>query len=663
MNKYILTLSKVISIFLFGLSTAVLGNRPSETFSVETILDLNYVSQPSIDPSGKYIAYTLSVPRSADDKPGKSFPEIWVADILTETVQQYTRKPDSSSSPSWTPDGSAITFLSKRKDFNDHTQIYSIPVDGGEASPLFIHAAKISSYHWSPDGKYIAFLSKDPNTDQEQAAKKAGKDWIVFNENLKFTRLWVYDITAQEAHQVFKSDLNIWNYTWNSNSRSIVFQATEKAETDHSYMFRQIYSVSVKGGVPRKVCTTEGKLGSMDVSPDGKTLAFLGATSMNDPLAQSVFLVPLKGGDPVNLTVGGEQSFYKCLWLDDNNLLLQTVESTNTHISKLNIDSKERSVFVESNQIIDDFTDGLSGKGLAVVANSDQYPNELFFLAPDTKTLKPITNHNKALEAVQFARQETIHWFADDSLYIAGVLTYPIDYREGIQYPLLLQIHGGPEGVSLDGWTTTTSTPIQLLAQNGFMVLQPNYRGSSGRGVEFSKADHGDLGGLEFDDILAGVNYLIDQSMVDPDRLGTGGWSYGGYLSAWAATRHSDRFKAAMVGAGISNWISFTGTTDIPIEMSVVHWDSWWFDEPQLHWDRSPLAHINKAQTPTLVIHGQKDDRVHPEQGLELYQALRIKGVDTRLVLYPRQPHGLKERAHRLDYMNRLVTWFNKYVK
>jgi dipeptidyl aminopeptidase/acylaminoacyl peptidase len=195
------------------------------------------------------------------------------------------------------------------------------------------------------------------------------------------------------------------------------------------------------------------------------------------------------------------------------------------------------------------------------------------------------------------------------------------------------------------------------------MVLQPNYHGSGGRGVEFSKADHEDLGGLEFDDILAGVNYLIDQSMVDPDRLGTGGWSYGGYLSAWAATRHSDRFKAAMVGAGISNWISFTGTTDIPIEMSVVHWDSWWFDEPQLHWDRSPLAHINKAQTPTLVIHGQKDDRVHPEQGLELYQALRIKGVDTRLVLYPRQPHGLKERAHRLDYMNRLVAWFNKYVK
>ncbi len=663
MNKYILTLSKVISIFLLGLSTAVLGNRPSEAFSVETILDLKYVSQPSIDPSGKYIAYTLSVPRSADDKPGKSFPEIWVADILTETVQQYTRKPDSSSSPSWTPDGSAITFLSKRKDFNDYTQIYSIPVAGGEASPLFIHAAKISSYHWSPDGKYIAFLSKDPNTDQEQAAKKAGKDWIVFNENQKFTRLWVYNITAQETHQVFKSDLNIWNYTWNSNSRSIVFQATEKAETDHSYMFRQIYSVSVGGGVPRKVCTTEGKLGSMDVSPDGKTLAFLGATSMNDPLAQSVFLVPLKEGDPVNLKVGGEQSFYKCLWLDNNNLLLRTVESTNTHISKLNIDSKERSVFVESDQIIDDFTDGLSGNGLAVVANSDQHPNELFFLAPGTKTLKPITNHNKALEAVQFARQETIHWFADDSLYIAGVLTYPIDYREGIQYPLLLQIHGGPEGVSLDGWTTTTSTPIQLLAQNGFMVLQPNYRGSGGRGVEFSKADHEDLGGLEFDDILAGVNYLIDQSIVDPDRLGTGGWSYGGYLSAWAATRHSDRFKAAMVGAGISNWISFTGTTDIPIEMSVVHWDSWWFDEPQLHWDRSPLAHINKAQTPTLVIHGQKDDRVHPEQGLELYQALRIKGVDTRLVLYPRQPHGLKERAHRLDYMNRLVAWFNKYVK
>ncbi|MEE9189985.1 MAG: S9 family peptidase [Candidatus Neomarinimicrobiota bacterium] len=663
MIRNVFTFSKIISIILFGLGTAVLGNRPSEAFSVETVLDLKYVSQPSIDPSGKYIAYTLSVPRSADDKPGRSFSEIWVADILTETVQQYTRKPDSSASSSWTPDGSAITFLSKRKDFHKHKQIYSIPVDGGEASPLFLHAAGVSSYRWSPDGEYIAFLSKDPKTDQEKAAKKTGRDWIVFNENLKFTRLWVYDIAAQKAHQVFKSDLNIWNYTWNSNSRSIVFQATEKAETDHSYMFRQIYSVSVKGGVPRKVCTTEGKLGSMDVSPDGKTLAFLGATSMNDPLSQSVFLVPLKGGDPVNLTPGAEQSFHKCLWLDDNNLLLRAVNGTSTRLIKLNINSREREATVESDQIIYDFTDGISGNGLAIVANSAQHPNELFFLAQGTTTLKPLTNHNKALEAVQLTPQETIHWFADDSLNIAGVLTYPVDYREGRQYPLLLQIHGGPEGVSLDGWTTTTSTPIQLLAQNGFLVLQPNYRGSGGRGVEFSKADHDDLGGLEFDDVLAGVDYLINQGMVDPDRLGTGGWSYGGYLSAWAATRHSHRFKAAMVGAGISNWISFTGTTDIPVEMSLVHWNSWWFNEPQLHWDRSPLAHINKAQTPTLVVHGQKDDRVHPEQGLELYQALRIKGVDTRLVLYPRQPHGLKERAHRLDYMNRLVDWFNKYVK
>jgi dipeptidyl aminopeptidase/acylaminoacyl peptidase len=663
MSKLAFAFAKIITIILLGLGAAILGNNPSEVFSVETILNLKYVSQPSIDPTGKYIAYTLSVPRSANDKPGKSFSEIWVSDIQTGEARQYTLKSLNSTSPSWMPDGSAITFLSKRKDHCDHKQVYSIPIDGGEASPLFIHNSEISSYRWSPDGKYIAFLSKDPKTDQEIRDKEAGKDWIVFNENLKFTRLWVYDIDARTTHQVFESDLNIWDYTWNSNSRSIVIQATEIAETDQSYMFRQIYSVSVQGGVPRQVCTTEGKLGSMAVSPDGKTLVFLGATSMNDPLAQSVFLVPLKGGNPLNLIPGAEQSFYKCLWLDDDNLLLRAVNSTSTSLIKFNIDSREQEVIVESNQIIYDFTGGISEKGLAVVANSARHPNELFFLAPDAKTLKPLTNHNYALASIPLARQETIHWFAYDSLDIAGVLTYPIDYREGRQYPLLLQIHGGPEGVSLDGWTTTTSTPVQLLAQNGFMVLQPNYRGSGGRGVEFSKADHDDLGGLEFDDILAGVDYLIGQGIVDPDRLGTGGWSYGGYLSAWAATRHSDRFKAAMVGAGIGNWISFTGTTDIPIEMSLVHWNSWWFDEPQLHWDRSPLAHINNARTPTLVVHGQKDDRVHPEQGLELYQALRIKGVDTRLVLYPRQLHGLKERAHRLDYMNRLVEWFNIYVK
>jgi dipeptidyl aminopeptidase/acylaminoacyl peptidase len=190
----------------------------------------------------------------------------------------------------------------------------------------------------------------------------------------------------------------------------------------------------------------------------------------------------------------------------------------------------------------------------------------------------------------------------------------------------------------------------------------PNYRGSIGRGVEFSKGDHKDMGGKEFQDVLDGIDYLVDRALVDGDRVGIGGTSYGGYFSAWAATAHSDRFAAAIDNAGISNWISFTGTTDIPIEMCTVHWDLWVFDHADIAWERSPLAHIAEANTPLLICHGKADRRVHHEQALQLYTALKHKGVETKLVLYPRAGHGLRERAHRLDYMTRCIKWFDDHL-
>jgi dipeptidyl aminopeptidase/acylaminoacyl peptidase len=191
----------------------------------------------------------------------------------------------------------------------------------------------------------------------------------------------------------------------------------------------------------------------------------------------------------------------------------------------------------------------------------------------------------------------------------------------------------------------------------------PNYRGSGGRGVAFSKGDHRDLGGKEFLDVIAGIDHLAEQGLIDPERVGISGTSYGGYFSALAATKYSHRFKAAIPYAGISNWVSFTGTTDIPYEMSIVHWDTWWFEDPGLAWDRSPLAHVNDSQTATLVGHGMADERVHPGQSIELYTALRILGVPAELVLYPREPHGLLEREHQLDFVRRILEWFDLYLR
>jgi len=250
-----------------------------------------------------------------------------------------------------------------------------------------------------------------------------------------------------------------------------------------------------------------------------------------------------------------------------------------------------------------------------------------------------------------------------NGLRIEGVYIHPLDAPAAGRAPLAILPHGGPEGISYDNWNTNPLYPAQVLAVNGYAVLMPNYRGSGGRGVEFSKADHRDLGGEEFEDVLLGIDDLAARGWVDRDRVGISGTSYGGYFSALAGTRYSDRFRLAIPFAGITNWVSFTGTTDIPVEMSEVHWDLWWWDNPGLAMDRSPVAHLNHARTPMLIGHGMADERVHPEQSIQLYQGLKLKGVPVELVLYPREPHGLRERAHQLDYMKRIVEWFDRYVK
>jgi dipeptidyl aminopeptidase/acylaminoacyl peptidase len=646
-------------VLVFPLSAA----SQNKTITPEMVVSMERVSQVSLDPTGKWIAYGLGVPRGEKDERGGSFSEIWVVPYDGGEQRQYTSKPISAWSVSWSPDGKLITFLSRRTEQDAHTQVYQMRLDGGEAMPLTHHESSVSSYQWSPDGKMIAFTSTDPATSEEKAAKKAGRDWKVYDENYKHRRLWIMDVVSADTRQVFDKDLTVRSFAWAPDSKSLAFQGTDTPLIDDSYMFRKIYTVSANGGSPEALCDTKGKLGAMKFSPDGSMLAFAGAVSLNDPISQSLFVVSAEGGNPRNLTEDYEATAGGFDWLDNKTLLLRSVEGTHSTLNRVDAKSGKMKPVAGAGPILQSLSARPETGRFAAVVHSPEHPQEVFSGKLKDGKLTRLTWHNPDLKTVQLARQEVIEWKADDGLTIEGILTYPLNYKEGRRYPLALQIHGGPEGISLNGWNTRSGYPVQVLAANGYMVLEPNYRGSGGRGVAFSKADHDDLGGKEFDDVLAGVDALIERGLVDTDRVGTGGWSYGGYFSAWAATKHSKRFKASVVAAGISNWMSFTGTTDIPYEMSLVHWNSWWFDEPELHWKRSPLYHINNAKTPTLVVHGASDARVHPGQGIELYTALRIKDVPTKLVLYPRQPHGLRERAHQLDFIQRVVEWFDRYLK
>jgi len=624
--------------------------------TAEQVVELKSVRQVALAPDGKRVAYVLRVQRSATDAPGKPWAELWVAAPGVEP-RAYVSGKRTVSDLSWRADGKAVTFLaSDGKDAD--AQVQEIPLDGGEARRLFEHAGSIALHRPSPDGRWLAFTAKVQQTPEEKMDKEQGRDWKVVDEKPSFRRLWLRDLSAGTSRAWGPEDLDVLDLAWAPDGRSAIVRATKSTRVDDDYMFSKLYRVPVEGA-PALLTETPGKLAGFAASPDGRRVAFLGATSQNDPLAQSVFVVPLAGGAARNLTEGLEASGAQIGWIDERTVLLVAVQGTHSVLRKLDVESGRGTELAWPRLVVSDLD--LRGSRAALAASSPEHPAEAFALDLGGVPAR-LSRSNPGLDGVRLARQESIEWKAPDGLRITGVLTYPLDWREGTRHSLVLQVHGGPEGVDLDGWTTGPLEPVQVLAAAGFFVLQPNYRGSQGRGVAYSKADHDDLGGKEFEDILAGIDQLATSRLVDPSRVGTGGWSYGGYMSAWAATRFSLRFRAAIVCAGLTNWIAFAGTTDIPYEMSLVHWDSWWFDEPELHWQRSPLAHLDQARTPTLIVHGEADDRVHPEQSLELYTALRLKQIPTRLVLYPREPHGLDERAHQLDYIERVLDWFRTHV-
>jgi dipeptidyl aminopeptidase/acylaminoacyl peptidase len=388
---------------------------------------------------------------------------------------------------------------------------------------------------------------------------------------------------------------------------------------------------------------------------------------MNDPYAGSVYVVSATGGRPEHLTPGYDGTAIWLGWVpgQPSTIAIVGIERQTTRAYTLSPADRTRRPLATGDLILQaGMSFSRDGSRVAFPANHPTHPNEAFVL--DRRASRPaptrLTRLNPQLDGVRLGEQEIVRWRSVDGLEIEGVLVKPVGYVPGRRYPVVMQPHGGPESADLNGWLGLYSRWGQLLAGRGIATFYPNYRGSIGRGPAFAMADHRDLMGKEFQDMLAGLDHLVSLGIADPDRIGVGGGSYGGYTSAWAATYGSERFRAAVMWMGISNWYSMTGTSDIFLENSTVHWDAIMYDHFDLYWERSPLAHIHRARTPTLIIHGAVDPRVPIGQSQEMYTALRWKGVPVTFVTYPREGHGVVERAHQLDFMRRVVGWFEQYL-
>lgn len=630
----------------------------------EHVAKLRYVASVSIAPDGQHIAYVLSVPRKLfEEDDGPAWSELHVVDRAGRS-RPFVAGEVSVSRVSWTRDGKSIAFLLKR-DGDETRSLYSIPVDGGEARQLFAHKTDVGAYDLNPVNDLLAFVAEAPVPEKEEKLEEAGFDQKVFEEDWRPEKVWTVDLSDPEGEaQEVELAGSAHALRWRPQGDRLAVTTAPTPFVDDGFMNQQIVVIDPSNGETFGGYRPPGKLGPFRWSPDGKRLGLITSADRSDPSAGRLAVVDLATGASRALLPDLEAHVTGLAWRNENELIYLADEGTHTRIGSVEADGAQPAVSVAADAGLVFGGLSLADNGsAAVVLESANHPPEAALVEGPGVRPERLTDSNPWLGEIRLARQETVRFRARDGLRLEGVLVRPLDEQPGRRYPLILYVHGGPESHEADGWVTSYSRPGQVAAARGFAVFYPNYRASTGRGVEFSKLDHGDFAGKEFDDLVDAADYLAKTGLVDRAKVGVTGGSYGGYATAWAATALSEHFAAGVMFVGISDQISKTGTTDIPTEIFEVHhrkrmWDDWRF-----FLERSPVYHVEKSRTPLLILHGEKDTRVPTFQSLELYRLLKLRGkAPVRLVLYPNEGHGNRRAAARYDYNLRLLRWMQHYL-
>ena len=653
----------IMALFLFTTTYA-------EVLQPKELLSLKSVSSTVISPDGKFAAYTVSVPREADDKPGGNYSELYVIDLKTKVIRPFITGKENVSSLAWSPDGQQIAFRMKRGE-KAKTQVWSIPLSGGEARQLTDCKSGVSAFAWHPLGKQIAFIATEPESKREKALEDKGYDFIYFEENLKHKNLYLVDILPDQPNSEavqLTSDITVWTFIFSKDGKKIALSATEKNLIDYNYMFKHVHILDVETKAIKQLTQNPGKLGNFVFSPDGKQLAYTAALETKDHAVSQVYVMPAEGGEAKNLTKPNFRGHVTWVnWKDNKTIIYFAKEATAVTLTEVNLKNNK------DKQILSSDTNGgiifstpnynKDFKHFVFRGDTPMHPDELYYWKPGKK-MDQLTDLNPQLKNIELGKQEVISYKAEDSQEIEGLLIYPVGYTKGSTYPLVVLVHGGPESNYSNGWVSRYSTPGQILSGKGYAVFYPNYRASTGYGVDFALAGYNDAAGVEFDDIRDGIKHLIDIGLADKDRVGLGGGSYGGFASAWFATYYTEYVKAVCMFVGISDLISKRGTTDIPYEELLVHsgkpLEKMW----QESLERSPIYYAHQSKTATLIYGGAADTRVHPSQSKELYRRMKMNNHPAvRLVQYPGEGHGNRNQTGRLDVILRILDWYDWYVK
>jgi len=632
----------------------------ARTLTLEETVTLSHVGQAEISPNGKYVAYTLVNPRIPYiDDDGSHYVELHISD-LDGNSRQFISGNVNISNVSWGPKGQYISYTSKRND-DKHSSIYRIPVDGGESVRLVSHDNNIGSYSINSQGNTLVFIAKSSQLKHEESLKSKGFKAEIYEESDEFNHLYKVDLNSDDLEpELIDIDKNFLSLQFSPSNNLILTRTTPTPLIDDNYTNSQ-YQIYGLNGSLKQSFRTEGKLGMASWSPDGKKVAIIGAEDINDPSAGRLFVGNADNGNLTEYLKNYMGHMSHVDWTDDNSLVYIGQVNMTSEIGIINTKNSENKQLLKQDLAV---VKGLSidngGQNIISISGSSSHPQEVVSIIDGS--VKRLT-YSIDLSGVEFPKQVAVTYEARDGLEIGGVLIYPNDYSKGKRYPMIMMIHGGPEAHISNEWKDRYSNPIKYAASKGYVVFSPNYRGSTGRGVEFSKMGQADYAGAEFNDLVDAITHFDKIGLIDKDRVGITGGSYGGYASAWAATALSEHFAASVMFVGISNQLSKFGTTDIPMEMYNVHARNYPWDKWQWMLERSPIYHTDKAKTPILIMHGKEDTRVNPSQSMELYRYIKTRTeTPVRLVFYPGEGHGNKKSAAQLDYGKRLMRWMDFYL-
>lgn len=642
--------------------------RPLE---IEDQFALKRVGSPVVSSDGRWVAYTVS--ETSLEKESTET-RIWMVSAQGGSPIPMTGAGGSSGNPQWSPDGKYLSFTASRDE--SKSQVWLLDRRGGEAQQLTEVEQGVSGYNWSPNGKQLLLTIRDPEPDStwgegKENAPKA--PWVIDRVQFKRdgagyltgdrrTHLYVFDVAEKSLRQITSGDFDEGLGSWSPHGKLIAFVSnrTEDPDTNSNSDIWIVASDNTdKGQTLRRLTTNEGADSSPTWSPDGERIAYV--TGIEPELiwyaTRHLAIISSEGGNPSVLTRELDRNVSSPRFDEHGGGIYFRVEdSAEDHLAWIEPGSRSIERLVEGPLSVRGYDIGPAGLVATSIARINR-PAEIY-LGKGGQLERLTWTNDKFLETVQVARVENVTFTSRDGTEIEGFITFPIGYQEGLQYPLLLRIHGGP----VSQFRHAFSFEAQLFAAKGYAVIQTNPRGSSGYGQDFSAALWADWGNKDFEDVMAGVDYAIERGIADPERLGVGGWSYGGILTNYVITK-SERFKGAITGASEVLYAANYGHDHYQRQWEAelgLPWD----DADRENWERiSPFNDVEHVTTPTLIMGGEQDWNVPILNSEQLYQALRRLGVETQLVVYPGQGHGLRPPSYLVDRHKRYLEWYDRWVK